>query len=323
MAENSFKTNSFKKPDKEKKSKSGKKSTLGFSFFRDPRLILALGFFFIIVSLFLLTAFISYVFTGKADQSVIEALNDTSLVDSGKEASNWLGLYGAITSHYMIFRWLGISAFFMPPLLFFLGFRLVFKRDLVPLFSAFIFSVFAGLLLSLLLGYITHSLAGVTEIGFLSGGLGYELAKISDGLFGWGTFLILVLTLFVFIIYFFNVTAISAFQVRDPKPMGNEALTSADETTVSPYTDDLDNWPVKQEDIPEPVLLVNQPKVEPTKPELKLEVEPKKEEKADLPFFVEEPKSDTDQLAEKLVEEKGFYDPTLDLSGYKFPPLEL
>jgi len=129
--------------------------------------------------------------------------------------------------------------------------------------------------LSLLLGYITHSMAGVTEIGFLSGGLGYELAKISDGLFGWGTFLILVLTLFVFIIYFFNVTTINAFQVRDPKPMGNDALEPSEET-VSPYTDDLDNWPVKQEEIPEPVLLVNKPKVETPKPEIKLVVEPEK-----------------------------------------------
>src|ERR1043166_4121621 len=194
MAENTFKTNTFKKPEKEKKSKAGKsKSSFNLDFFKDGRFILAVGFFLIILSLYLFTAFVSYIFTGKADQSVIEALGDTSVVDSGKETSNWLGLWGAIISHYMIFRWLGISAFFMPPLLFFLGFRLVFKRDLVRLFPAFIFSVFSGLWLSLLLGYITHSLAGVTEIGFLSGGLGYELAKISEGLFGWGTFLILVL----------------------------------------------------------------------------------------------------------------------------------
>ncbi len=328
MAENTFKSNSFKKPEREKKPRSKSKSWFSFEFYRDPRFPLAVGFFLIIVSLYLFTAFLSYLFTGKADQSVVEALWNTGLLESGKDAENWLGLYGAITSHYLIFRWLGISAFFMPPLLFFLGFRLVFKRDLIPLFSAFIFSVFSGLWLSLLLGYITHSLAGVTEIGFLSGGLGYELAKISDGLFGWGTFLILVLTLFIFIIYYFNVTAINAFQVRDPKPMGNEALVSSEEMQVSPYTDDLDNWPVKPADISEPVLVVNQPKVESTKPELQLEVESRKVEPSikdgkDLPLFVEEPKSDTDLMADKLVEEKGFYDPTLDLSGYKFPPLEL
>ncbi|MBS1506711.1 MAG: DNA translocase FtsK 4TM domain-containing protein [Bacteroidetes bacterium] len=322
MAENTFKSNSFKKPEKEKKAKPKSKSSFNFEFFKDPRLPLAAGFFLIIVALYLFTAFLSYLFTGKADQSVVEALWKTDLLESGKEAENWLGLYGAVTAHYMIFRWLGISAFFMPPLFFFLGFKMVFKRDLIPLFSAFIFSVFAGLWLSLLLGYITHSLAGVTEIGFLSGGLGYELAKISSGLFGWGTFLILVLTLFIFIIYFYNVTAINAFQVKDPKPMGNDAIVP-DETPVSPYTDDRDNWPaIKEEEIPEPVLLVNDPKP-PVKTDLKLEVEPKKEEKPDLPLFVEEPPTDTDVLAEKLVEEKGVYDPTLDLSGYKFPPLEL
>src|SRR5690349_5497681 len=98
MPENTFKTNTFKKPEKEKKAKSGKKSSFSFGFFSDPRFVLAIGFFFIIVSLFLFTAFLSYIFTGKADQSVIEALRETSIVDSGKEASNWLGLYGAITS---------------------------------------------------------------------------------------------------------------------------------------------------------------------------------------------------------------------------------
>jgi S-DNA-T family DNA segregation ATPase FtsK/SpoIIIE len=323
MAENTFKTNTFKKPEKEKKAKPGKsKSSFSLDFFKDPRFILAIGFFLISISLYLFTAFVSYIFTGKADQSVIEALGDTSVVDSGRETSNWLGLWGAITSHYMIFRWLGISAFFMPPLLFFLGFKLVFKRDLVQLFPAFIFSVFSGLWLSLLLGYITHSLAGVTEVGFLSGGLGYELAKISDGLFGWGTFLILVLSLFVFIIYYFNVTSINAFQVRDPKPMGNDALTTEEEKTETTYTDDQDNWPKQEEVIAAPVLLMNEPIAEKPKPDIKLEVEPtnKKEE---LDFIVEEPKSDTDQLAEKLVEESGVYDPTLDLSGYRFPPLEL
>ncbi len=323
MAENTFKSNSFKKPEREKKTKGKSKGWFSVEFFNDPRFSLAVGFFLIIASLYLFTAFLSYLFTGKADQSVVEALWNTDIIESGRDAENWLGLYGAVTSHYMIFRWLGVSAFFMPPLLFFLGFKMVFKRDLIPLFPAFIFSVFAGLWLSLLLGYITHSLAGVTEIGFLSGGLGYELAKISDGLFGWGTFLILVLTLFIFIIYYFNVTAINAFQVRDPKPMGNAALEPSGETSVSPYTDDLDNWPVKEE-MAEPVLVVNTSKSNPVKPELKLEVEPAKEEAAkDLPLFVEEPKTDTDELAEQLVEAKGMYDPTMDLSGYKFPPLEL
>lgn len=331
MAENTYKSNTFKKPEKEKKSKPAKSSKFkfDFAFFKDPRFTLALGFFVLIVAIFLFIAFFSSIFTGKADQSVVASwMEDVS--ESAQEVENLLGIFGAIVSHYFIFKWLGISAFFIPPLLFVWGFRLVFKRDLISLFSAFIFSVFAGLWLSLLLGYLTHSLAGVNEINFLSGGLGYELAKISDGLFGWGTFLILVLTLFVFIIYYFNITAINAFKVKDPKPMGLDAIVPDDELKTKPeYTDDRDNWPAQQteeEEIPEPVLIVKEPVVETpvATNEISLEVVNTQPEKSNEPSFtIEEPKSDTDILAEQLVEAAGFYDPTLDLSDYKLPPLEL
>lgn len=325
MAENTYKSNTFKKPEKEKKTKGKSKSKFNFEFFKDPRFALAIGFFLLITSLYLFTAFISYLFTGKADQSVVEALGDTGVIESGREADNWLGLYGAITSHYVVFKWLGISAFFIPPLFFLLGFRLVFKRYLLPIFSVFIFSVFIGLWLSLLLGYVTHSISGVTEVSFLSGGLGYELARVSDGLFGWGTFLILVLSLFIFIIYFFNVTAINAFQVKDPKPMGNDAFLP-DDGIIPTYTDDRDNWPdqsIKEQD-PDLVMEVKHSDLitEPVAP-VKLEVDRQASKKEEPLFTIEEPKSDTDVLAEQLVDEHGAYDPTLDLSGYKFPPIEL
>jgi len=323
MAENNYKSNTFKKPEKEKKAKPSKsKFRFSFSFFQDPRLSLAVGFFFIITSLYLFTAFLSYLFTGKSDQSVVEALWSTNVIESGKEADNWLGLYGAVTSHFLIFRWMGISAFFIPPIIFLIGFKMVFKRELLPIFSVFIFSVFAGLWLGLLLGYLTHSLAGVNEVSFLSGGLGYELAKLADGLFGWGTFLILVLSLFIFIIYYFNVTAINAFQVKNPKPMGNDAFLPLTEDESKPvYTDDRDNWPEQPE--PEMELLVTKPETPIAIPDIKLEVQPTIEEKVEPLFTIAEPIEETDALAEKLVEAQGLYDPTLELSNYKFPPIEL
>jgi DNA segregation ATPase FtsK/SpoIIIE, S-DNA-T family len=323
MAENTYKSNTFKKPEKEKKGKGSKsKARFNFEFLSDPRFILAIGFFLMIVAVYLFTAFVSYIFTGKSDQSVIEALGESGLIDSGKEAENWLGLGGAWVSHFVIFRYLGISAFFIPPILFLLGFRMVFKRELLPIFSIFIFSVFAGLWLSLLLGYITHSISGVTEVSFLSGGLGYELARIFDGLLGWGTFLVLVLSLFVFIIYFFNVTAIHGFQVKNPKPMGNDALLPVGDDIKPTYSDDRDIWPeqIKSEPEPEIILTATERK------DVPLEVEVQKAEpklKDEPVFIIEEPKTDTDELAEQIVEDKGLYDPTLDLSNYKFPPIEL
>jgi S-DNA-T family DNA segregation ATPase FtsK/SpoIIIE len=318
MAENTYKSNTFKKPAKEKKGKGGK-SSFNFDFIKDPRLVLAIGFILIISSIYLFVAFLSYLFTGSADQSVVLGSDQSSLIESGIEAQNWLGLYGAITSHYFIYRWFGISAFLIPPVFFLLGFRLAFKREILPIFSVFIFSLFAGLWLSLLFGYLTLSVDGVTEWSFLGGGLGYHLALLSHGLLGWGTFLLLVLSLFIFIIFFFNVTAINAFQPRDPKPMGNDAIF----TETPEYTDEKDNWPkAVQEDLIEPVLFV---KPETTVPvtDVKLEVEKPTQKKEAEPTFIVEERTETDELAEKLVEEKGVYDPTLDLSGFKFPPLEL
>src|SRR6476659_6358110 len=120
-----------------------------------------------------------------------------------KTTSNWLGRYGAIISHYFIFRWFGISAFFIPTFLFVIGFKIVFKRELFRIFQYSLFSLFSGLWLCVLLGFMAKINEGVSEWSYLGGGLGYHLALLSDGMFGWGTFLILILSLFSFIIFYF------------------------------------------------------------------------------------------------------------------------
>ena len=237
-----------------------------------PPFILAVGFVLIVSSLYLFIAMFSYLFTGKADQSVVEGMGQSGLIESGIEAENWLGLYGAITSHYFIYRWFGIAAFLIPPIFFLIGFKMAFKRTLFPILPMAIFSVFAGLWLSLLFGYLTLSVDGVTEWSFLGGGLGYNLALVSHGLLGWGTFLLLVLSLFVFIIFFFNVTAINAFQVKDPKPMGNDAILATD--APAEYLDEKDKWvDPKKEIIPEPIVLVKPPETKVPVNEVKLELE--------------------------------------------------
>lgn len=341
MAENTYKSNTFKKPEKEKEKKSKKASTTDkkpfFAFLQDPRFKLATGFVLIVSSLFLFVSFVSYLFTGKADQSVIEALASDTILESGMETDNWVGLWGALISHAFIFRWFGIAAFFIPPIIFIAGFRMVFKRSIASIVNTTIFSLFSILWLSLMFGYITLQSDGVSEWGFLGGGLGYNLALVSESIFGWGTFLVLILTLLIFIIFYFNVTAINAFQPKE-KAMGNAAFVEAqegegegegeksgDEKIIPTYTDDKDVWVenLKPEEIPDPVLIIPPPVAG---NEIKLEVEQrepaKNTPKQDLVFTVEE-KLETDKLAEELVEQQGAYDPTLELSHYKFPPLEL
>src|SRR5690606_5310405 len=124
MAKNTYKSNNFKKTKTEKK----KLPRFRVSFYKDRKFHLAFGFFLLALSIYLLTAFISYLFTGKADQSLIEAFLETDIKTSGLETENWLGVIGAYVSHYFIFVWFGIAAFFIPPLLFILGSKIVFRK---------------------------------------------------------------------------------------------------------------------------------------------------------------------------------------------------
>jgi S-DNA-T family DNA segregation ATPase FtsK/SpoIIIE len=336
MAQNTYKSNTFKKPEKEKKAKSAKSNfKFSFQFINDPRFKLAVGFFLMIVGVSLFLALFSYLFTWQADESVVQSALSSSdnggTVESGLEAENWLKLVGAVTAHVFVKRWFGIAAFFIPPFLFIIGFKIVFNRELLRIFSYSIFAIFSTGWLCLLLGYMVRINSGESDWSYLAGGLGLQLATFSEGMFGWGTFLILILSLFVFIIFYFNVTAIPLFQTRDPKPMGMDAILPEDEdgNIIAPaYIDEKDNWPDQKKPEVVPEVVVVKPPVQPVKPinEIKLEVqkspEPIKKETKEPVFIVEEP-LETDQIAEQLVEEQGAYDPTLDLSNYKFPTLEL
>lgn len=327
MAENTFKTNSFKKPEKEKKGKSSKsKGNFKWSldFLKDPRFVLAVGFVLIISSIFLFVSFISFLFTWSADMSIIVPNENSNILEEAKEIQNWLGYLGAWASHHIIYNGFGIGSFAIPVLMFIVGFKLAFKRALLPVFSVTIFSVFTAVWVGLLFGYLTLSVSGEAEWSYLGGKVGFTLAQLSTGLLGWGTFLLLVLSLFIFIIFFFNVTAIHAFQVKDPKPMGNDAILATD--TPAEYLDEKDKWvDPDKEIIPEPVVLVKPPETKNPVNEVKLEVEkpPEPRKETRQPDFIVEERTETDETADKLVEEKGLYDPTMDLSGYKFPPLEL
>ena len=336
MAKNTYKSNTFKKADKEKRGKSPSPG-VSFSFFKDPRLKLALGFFLIFAGLYMIFALLSYMFTGQADfsevgnhqsmKSIFETLRE-------QEISNWLGLYGAIVSHFFIFRWFGISSFFIPPLLFLLGFKLVFKKEPIRISSYAIFAFFSILWLCLMLGYMVEINQGGHAWQILGGGFGLLLAQLSYGMFGWGTFLILILTLFIFIIFYFNVTSIPAFQYKDPKPMGSDAIVD-DEPLFSTYTDEEDKWvdKTKPGGDTDPVVELVVPASPPERkavtnnPTVSLEVgplvSPGKEALKTEPEFTIEERLETDQIAENLVEEHGAYDPTLELSSYRFPTLDL
>lgn len=330
MAKNISRANTYKQKEKEE----GKTIKLGF--FGDRRFLLAVGLFLLIVSLYLFTAFISYLFTHKADQSVVEAVGQIDLRESGQETENWLGLFGAITSHYFIFKWFGIATFLIPPLLFNIGYSIVFKSHIVPLSKALYFTIFFLFWMSILLGYFVFRSEGVTEWGFISGGIGYELSVLLNGLVGWGTYLFLIFTLLVFIIFYFNVTTLLGFSPKkdfeseiDEKseasnPGNTVELISEQEVESMSLSDDEDEIELNKPEVK------NIDHLEDVKPDLELDIEGAAEdvlqsdEKVDT-TMESEPEFEVSQrdFKEKVANKVENYDPTLDLASYKYPPLDL
>ena len=155
MTKNTYKSNTFKKTtSKAKRPKLKFNITDKFQFLNDRRLHLTVGFFLIVLAVFLFLSSSSYLFTGKTDQSVVESIGESGLMESGAEAANWMKLWGAVVSHYLIFKWFGIASFLIPPFLFVLGYKIVFGKALVKISRAFVFVSFFLIWISLLMGAV-------------------------------------------------------------------------------------------------------------------------------------------------------------------------
>mgnify|MGYP001792331331 CR=1 FL=1 len=337
MAKKSRKTNRIKPTSTKSRQKS--KSREFKPIWQDPRFHLALGFFLIVTSLYLLIAQISYLLTGAADQSVVEAVMESNWKTAGQETENWLGLVGAVVSYLWIYRWFGIASLLIPPLLFAAGVQLVFRRTLLPLYRAAVAVAFFLIWTSWLLGYWIYHQENLSEWGMLSGGVGYELAIITDSLIGWGTLLVLAFALIVFVIYFFGLTSPLPFpqtastfgssQVRNTALDDNfsqSSITQEDDgvgwkepaTSISPFEDEVDESELAVEELP----LEPKPKEKPAPPLLSLDIEdPKLPSRDSEPEYALEVEEHTEEAKKVLRSEN--YDPTLDLPKYRYPEPDL
>ena len=337
MAKNTYKTNTSKnKEQTEGQVEEPKKFDL--SFFKDQRFKVSIGFLLLFSSVFLTISFLSYLFTGKADQSVVEAFWDTNIAETGAETQNWLGFVGAFCSYYFIFKWFGIAAFLITPVVFVIGAKMVFAKEILPVWRFIQFSTFYVFWFSLLLGYFVLIAEEVSALGFLSGGLGYELAILFYGMIGWGTPLFLVLSFMVFLVYFFNVTN---FNWSKPKSEDQDKLDiKASKTPIVPVPvdrneeieeeiededEDLEDWTVKND------VAVNKPSPElaiKKEPELSIEVKDplRKENKIEnIDLAIETAEEEEEVNIDEVIPggEIENYDPTLDLSQYQFPTVDL
>ena len=348
MATNSPRTNTFRKKGENAKKAASTKSKgpkISLGGFKNSKFVLTLGIILMSAGIFLFIAFISYLLNGPADQSVVMNNDSEAIRESARESQNWLGFLGAQAGHWMIYRWFGVAAFLFPPFLFILGFRWTFKLSIISLTRYTSFALFFTFWLGLLTGYIVILVQGYSYWSFLSGGFGYELAKLSSDFLGWGTFILIGGALLIFVIFFFDIDKLDWFSLKntgDDIPYEEDESEDSDDLAIKPSSknedpfalddeeeieDDGSSWTVKGNEGPielstekteEEDDLFNVPPVN-----LLDEIKEKKSEVVaeEKQFSVTKPVHE-EKTAEE-VENLDPYDPTLDLPRYKYPTLDL
>jgi S-DNA-T family DNA segregation ATPase FtsK/SpoIIIE len=356
MASESPKSNTFRKKAENgpKSSPESKKPSFSFGKIETKQVGMTFGIILISISIFLVVAFASYLMNGPQDQSLVMNNPDQAVRDAAKESKNWLGYLGAQAAHWMIFRWFGVAAFLFPPFLFLLGFRWTFKLSLYSLMRYALFALFFTAWIGLVTGYAGILVDGYSNWSFLSGGLGYELARLSYDFLGMGTWILIGGTLFIFVILFYGIQQLNWFA---PKPKVSDGLDLDEEfgsgvpspfETKDPeeeeFEDDGSEWEVKSDDPNLPMagdkvdFSLDEEPAAPLVPPLPM-ADDLEEDLFDVPqvnlledesntvllkdgnFTVQ--KGPEEEKTAEEVENLDPYDPTLDLPRYKYPTIDL
>ena len=334
-----FQFNSKKKKDK-KDYFSGLKS-----FFSDERFHKTSGLFLLLFSTYLLVAFTSYLFTWKYDLSIIDG-KSIGFVFNGEESNiqNWLGKFGAYTAHKFLKVWYGVASFILAFISFIIGFKALFKYEILPLIKTLKVSFISLIWLCMFFGFCFQN----SDLDFMGGLYGQVINNWLIGVFGQigtGFFIFFfgitsVILLFnpslSWIVDFFNKITKKFFEKKiDENGFTNISSNVESSNTINTENDGTNN--INPTDSVE--LSTNVDNAEPEeKDNSELEIElPKNEsvpsidkekgnEEGDVDLAVQVGASET-ELSKKDIDRKlkefGEYDPKLDLSDYKLPNIDL
>ncbi|WP_166919616.1 DNA translocase FtsK [Flavobacterium poyangense] len=298
-----------------------------------------IGCLLVLFSIALLVAFISFYINGQTDQSAVSELGDRSEV-----VQNWLGKFGAFLSDLIVYKGFGLASFIFVRLFFLTGMFLALELSLKKLKNIWFWDLFAIIIVSVLFGFFATS---APELG---GTIGYELNLFSQDYIGkTGTLLALLFGLIIYLIFkiklspekiqhYFDSTKNelkSELEALKTKPR-TENSYNLEEFAVEEEDEELDNIHLKTN---ESQFEINKEALKPTisnsseidlnpvaKP-LQMHVNPTTETSLhNEEFVIEQPEEEDiieENLASRLVADFGLFDPTLDLSNYKFPTIDL
>ncbi len=322
---------------KKKKTKTSSKSNTRAAlkrFFTNKTNHTVFGIFLIFLSVFLIGAFISYLFNWQEDQSDLNGGFFELMGRPDYKVKNVLGKLGAAVSHQFIYRWFGIAAFLVPWFLILMGLRISMHIKLVRLRRQLGGIIFMLLWFPAAIAYLASSYP------VLAGATGFFTLQWLTSLAGYvGSAAVLVFTMLIFLAirfkwtperinaFFANLSlpAFSRAEETSPDSGLDEAQPTPEEDNVDerqPLEVDFDDDEPEQETETGPEhqnepLIIEQVEKEASHPPLVSD---------DENFEIEE-KEEEQELSESEINNKlkefGEYDPKLDLSKFKLPPIDL
>jgi DNA segregation ATPase FtsK/SpoIIIE, S-DNA-T family len=326
-------SNTRKTAKKSVKQNGNKKSF--WSFFSDQRIKFFLAVVLLSFTFYLTIAFISFIFSGDADQSKLDLSWSDLVFKSDVRVQNKAGKTGAWLADVIINRGFGIASFILLYLMALIGLRMMGRKG-EHFYRNFSLAVFGLIWLSLTLGFIFMKTDAGSFI-YPGGRYGFVVAVWLNSMVGKiGTFLLLTLVAFTVV----GITVKSSIhwliekmkpreKVRKPKTVifDEDGIAYVAESKVAGlgFEENISKV-IDEEDV---VKAIFDPDTEDGH-DIKMEVETPVEEQH---------KGSEDALDDLMaeleiengVEEEEFepdatlpdYDPKLDLSSYKMPPLEL
>lgn len=312
-------------------------------FLTDDRTRFVAGIFTFIGALYLLLAFVSYFFTGAADQSKMD-LSIREAVEHRIDIQNWTSVAGAYLSETLIHRWFGLASFSLVFFAIIISLRLL-KVKTMSFVAAFFHTSFWLIWLSVTLALAVNPF--VKDIIFFApGGLHGEV--ISDYISSFvglpGTIMILAGTFVLYAVISWAATVPflknmfskknnnSENQLLENESVNNDFFEEINEPTVAVGTEIIpEDWITKapeEESIvisPADLIVEDNPEIE------EPVIEPV--DNQNIPFEIEPTIGPDEVITETEQDENddpfynlaklGKYDPTLDLSRYNTPTLDL
>jgi S-DNA-T family DNA segregation ATPase FtsK/SpoIIIE len=315
---------------------------------------IVIGSLLVLFSIALLVAFISFYLHGQADQSAVD-----QLANRNTKVSNWLGKIGAYVADLIVYQGFGVASFLFVRLFFLTGLYLFLGMPLSKLRSTWFWDLFAMIIVSIIFGFFATS---APELGGVIGYEMNLLSQDYIGKTGTLLLLIFGLVIYLIFKIKISPDSIHAFIENSKKEIESKITPSQEQSATTGYNLEEYAVPTPEEEKDEELdgihikssssqFEINKEALKPTissSSEINLDNLPKpivepvvtrsfatppaisKEPTiittSDEAFVIEKAEEEDiveENLAARLVADFGLFDPTLELSNYKFPTIDL